>query len=184
MKKLFLIVLVLAVSATATKAQFYIGGSLGFWHEKENTSFGISPEVGYSFNNRWTAGLAIGFDYAVYTPALSNLYRSEVINFYAAPYARFHYFSKDKIKLFLDGVVGISTSTTETNNPSLPIEERKSTDLGFQIVIRPGIAINLTDHFSLMGTFGVLGYRYNYRDSNGWGLNLRNALSLGFYYSF
>jgi len=185
MKRLFLAILVMAASVTAGKAQFYVGGSLGFWHSGEKTSFGISPDAGYSFNNRWAAGLAVGFDYWMDRPVHSIFFRQDVIDFYAAPYARFNYFSKEKVKLFLDGVVGISTATYKTDNPNFDIQGRKYTDWGWQVIIRPGIAINLTDHFCLVGTFGTLGYRNDYRNTtDGFGLDLHNSLGSGFYYSF
>ena len=175
MKKLLLAVMVLVASATATKAQFYIGGSLGFWsnswhYSRGITSFNIAPDAGYSFNDRWAVGLAVGFDMDIYQKN-HPYYPNNRYYFYAEPYARFNYFSTDRIKLFLDGVVGISL-----NHNGLE---------GFQVIIRPGIAINLTDHFSLDGTFGTLGFRQDYRNTNsGFGLDLTNSLEFGFYYSF
>jgi len=187
MKKLFLTVMVLAAGATATKAQFYIGGGLGFWHKKEHsTTFNISPDAGYSFNDRWAVGLTVGFDALMYSKKGNWGYIDEngefyyrtpknIFGFYAAPYARFSYFSKDRVKLFLDGVVGISTEMKKDYDP----------DFGFQVIVRPGIAINLTDHFSLVGTFGALGWRHNYRNTNsGFGFDFHNSLGFGFYYSF
>jgi hypothetical protein len=187
MRRLFLALGVLTASMAAAKAQFYIGGGLGFWYEKEyRTTFNISPEAGYSFNDRWTAGLAVGFDAIIYSDAGKTtitvidgeIYTHTVRNnylFYVTPYARFNYFSKDRIKLFLDGVVGVSTEIHSGHDP----------DWGFQIIIQPGISINLTEHFRLVGIFGTLGWRYNYRNTNnGLGLDLRNSLRLGFYYSF
>ena len=191
MKKLFVAVMVLGASVTAAKAQFYVGGSLGFWHDpkkstsydtsyeiitihSKSTSFWIEPDAGYSFNERWTVGLSIGFQFIRYSDTWSDgAYENEnEISFYVSPYARFNYFSKDKIKLFLDGVVGVSA-------------ENAAESFGFQVIIRPGIAIHLTEHFSLVGTFGALGYRQNYRYTrDGFGLDLSNSLGFGFYYSF
>jgi hypothetical protein len=185
MRRLFLIFAVLAASITATKAQFYIGGNLGFWYEKEyKTTFNISPDVGYLFNNHWAAGLSIGFeanipykqrlyvriedDGSIYTYTPKNDFY-----FYAAPYARFNYFSIDKFTFFLDGIVGVSAENSWRSNA-----------WGFQVTICPGISINLTEHFSLEGTFGALGYWYNYCNTHGFGLKLSNYLTLGFYYSF
>ena len=47
MKKLFLAVVVIAASITTAKAQFYIGGSLGLWHNfdyPKTTSFNIASD--------------------------------------------------------------------------------------------------------------------------------------------
>jgi len=172
MKKLVVVVMVGVASITATKAQFYVGGGLGFWHEPTySTSFWIEPEAGYSFNERWTIGLSIGFEHITYYEPYIIKKKYTKYFFYASPYARFNYFSTDKIKLFLDGVVGISTGFPA--------------DFGFQVIVRPGISINLTDHFTLIGTFGALGYRQSYRNTrDGFGLDLSNSLRVGFYYSF
>ena len=178
MKKLFLAVAIFTASITVTKAQFYIGGGLGFWINNHVTSFSISPEAGYSFNNRWAVGLGVGLDATFrgdtwYTNANGSVAKlpRKSIYFYAEPYVRFNYFSAEKVNLFLDGVIGLSMGTGNIS--------------GFQTIIRPGIAINLTKHFSLVGTFGAFGYRQDYRNrTNGFGLNLTNSLGFGFYYSF
>jgi len=168
MKKLLLAVMVLVASVTVSKAQFYVGGGLGFWHSPNlSTSFWIEPEAGYSFNERWAVGMSTRLDFTIYSKNVSYV---NGVSFYVEPYARYTYFSADKVKLFLDGVVGVSKENHES--------------LGFQIIVRPGISINLTDHFSLVGTFGALGYRYAHRNSHGFGLNLSNSLRFGFYYSF
>ena len=190
MKKLFLVVVVVAASITTGKAQFYIGGSFGFWYDNttpKTTSFNIAPDAGYSFNNRWAVGMAIGFDARIYHDKTQNWvyinpdgssssYISTYSNdyyFYAEPYARFNYFSVDRIKLFLDGVLGVA------------VAEHGSFG-GFQVIVRPGISINLTDHFTLVGTFGRLGCSFGgYRNSaDGFGFWLRNSFGLSFYYSF
>ena len=182
MRKLLLSVMVLVASATAAKAQFFVGGGLGFWYDKPTTSFNISPEVGYSFNDHWAVGLPIGFSLYKTTDnaGLSGEIKTTRTSFYLEPYARFKYFSAEKVSLFLDGVVGVSVNNSSSGNyKSDPIT-------GFQIIIRPGIAVNLTDHFSLVGTFGALGYRKDYRNNaaSGFGLSLHNSLGFGFYYSF
>jgi hypothetical protein len=186
MRRLFLAAAILVASVTVTKAQFYVGGGLDFWYETSENApgyilFGISPDMGYSFNNRWAVGLVIGFDFIKYRQNVANVYGDNLfINFYAEPYARFNYFSKEKVKLFLDGAIGISTGNHN--------------DFGFQVIVRPGIAFDLTEHFKLVGTFGTFGYRHDYRSANygrygsgttnGFGLHLSNSLGLGFYYSF
>ena len=191
MKKLFLAVVVITASITIGKAQFYIGGSLGLWHNfyySKTTSFNIAPDAGYSFNSRWAVGLAIGFDAEIYhnknpqkwvyfspNGSTDTTYYVPVndYSFYVEPYARFNYFSTDRIKLFVDGVVGVALG-------------HRGNFQGFQVIIRPGISINLTDHFTLVGTFGRLGCSFGgYRNNaSGFGFWLRNSFGLSFYYSF
>ena len=57
---------------------------------------------------------------------------------------------------------------------------------GFEIGIKPGIALDMTDHFSLITKFGFLGYRddYKYDNSVSWLSLSTEDLSIGFVYSF
>ena len=189
MKKLFLAITIMVASVSATNAQFYIGGGLSLWHYNGNTkttSFSISPDAGYSFNNHWTVGLAVGFDARFYhdkteeriyinsdgIPETSIYTYHNYYSFYAEPYARFNYFSTDRVKLFLDGVLGVA------------LDEHGRYD-GSQVIVRPGISVNITEHFSLVGTFGMLGYIHGvYLNNTGFGFRLQNSLRFGFYYSF
>jgi len=195
MKKLFLAVAIFTASMTATKAQFYIGGGVGFWYQSvrgfyHETIFNISPDAGYSFNKHWIAGLSLGFEAYIPDKKVTHYYHEDGtfydhVNenrywFYAEPYARFTYFSTDRISLFVDGVVGISTWTQREKGRGVG-----ETLIGGQVILRPGIAVNLTQHFSLVGMFGTFGYRHDYRNTRGFGFDLSGqALHFGFYYSF
>ena len=49
----------------------------------------------------------------------------------------------------------------------------------------PGIAIDITDHFAFVTTYGFLGYRDDYRGSSVSGLNFGTEdLNVGFYFKF
>ena len=53
--------------------------------------------------------------------------------------------------------------------------------------MKPGLAIKLTDHFSLVTKYGFLGYRDDYMlgAGNGYGFNFSSEdLSIGFHYTF
>ena len=93
MKKI-LVAAVVAFSSLAANAQIWMGGSLGFdYTDNDNskavTTFTISPEVGYTLDEKWDLGLAINANfksvedgdntntfsvepYARYTFAMSN----------------------------------------------------------------------------------------------------------------
>lgn len=58
---------------------------------------------------------------------------------------------------------------------------------GFELGVKPGLAIKLTDHFSLVTKYGFLGYRDDYMlgAGNGYGFNFSSEdLSIGFHYTF
>ena len=68
--------------------------------------------------------------------------------FTIAPYARYFFLNSDVVRLFADGGFGFSTSKTKGN------DALNSWNIG----IKPGIAIKLSDHFCLVAKYGFLGY--------------------------
>lgn len=73
MKKIIIVLLAAAASftaankASAQEKGLWIGGKLGYWHDKtegvKTDSFSIAPEAGYDFNKRWSVGVALGYEY-------------------------------------------------------------------------------------------------------------------------
>ena len=66
MKKIFL-TLVVALMAVSANAQVYVGGGFGVASTSVDggddvTSYKFVPEVGYSFNDEWAAGVAFGWE--------------------------------------------------------------------------------------------------------------------------
>lgn len=166
---MFLFVVMVALSM---KAQVYVGGTVSFWHNNDNfesTWFTIAPEIGYNFNEKWAVGGNIGFSY-------EKIDDVKTTGFAIAPYARYSYYENKIVRLFLDGGFGISTSKIGDNDALT----------GFEIGIKPGIAIKLNDKFSLVAKCGFLGYREDYMlGVNGAGLALTSEdLSFGFHYEF
>ena len=172
MKKIVLFLFVVMV-ALSVKAQVYVGGSISFWHDDndfETTTFTIEPEIGYNFNEKWAIGGNIGFAY-------SKKDDVKYTAFAIAPYARYSYYENKIVRLFVDGGVGISTYKHGENDAVN----------GWEIGLKPGIAIKLNEKFSLIAKCGFLGYRDDYmqKDNSGTGFNLGSEdLSFGFHYEF
>lgn len=167
MKK-FLVMAVMAVMALGVSAQVYVGGSLGYTHEKyddgDADKFTIAPEIGYNMNDNWAVGAALNYTW------VKDAYNMFSIN----PYARYTYFRTDLVSLFIDGGVDLGFSK--------PDEGDSSTIWG--IGLKPGISLNLNEKFSLVAHMGFLGYRDLQEAGKVYGLDLHNNLSFGFYYNF
>ena len=185
MKKFILSVMVSFVALVAS-AQVYVGGSFTFAHdgEYEFNVFEIAPEVGYSFNDMWGIGGAIGFTHVNPVGGVNTN------TFYINPYARFTYFRKGILSLFLDGSLGFSTSKYKDHGDA---------DNGVKIGIEPGVAVNVTEHFGFVAKYGFLGYRDKYTGAvyrsslnntlvytdSASGIDFSpSSLSFGFYYTF
>lgn len=189
MKKIFTLI-VMAIAAIATPAMagdWYLGGNVGFMHRESNAhkinEFSIQPEVGYNFSDRWAVGGQIGYLYR-------NTYNVDPnvnLNLFTInPYARFSYFrtSNNLIQLFIDGSVGLGIGSTSAGGNS-------STACTYEIGLKPGIAVNITDHFSVVAHLGFVGYHgaNNKAKAGGeeeyGGINFHsNNLNFGFYYTF
>lgn len=170
MKKI-VIILFVAMTALSMKAQVYVGGTVGLWHDDDAdaTVFALSPEVGYNLSERWAIGGVLTFIH-------KNNNDIKKTGFALAPYARYSYYENKIVRLFVDGGFGFST---------YKIKEMDAVN-GFEIGFKPGIAVKLNEHFSLVAKCGFLGYRDDYMSGdNGYGFNFTSEdLSFGFHYEF
>ena len=108
MMKKFVILLFVLAASLSVKAQVYVGGSLGLWHndDADRTSFTLAPEVGYELNEAWSVGATLAF-----THSKTKVEKIKTITngFAFAPYARYSFFNSKIIRLFVDGGIGVST---------------------------------------------------------------------------
>lgn len=169
MKKIVMLLFVVMVGMSA-KAQVYMGGTLGLWHNDDTdaTSFTLAPEVGYELNQQWAIGASLVFKH---TKA-----NEKDRSFGFAPYVRYSFFEHKSLRLFADGCLGISSTK----------HGHADSEAGFELGIKPGLAVKLTDHFSLVTKWGFLGYRDDYmQGQDGYGFSFSSEdLSIGFHYAF
>ena len=128
----------------SVKAQVYVGGTVGLWHndDLDATFFKLEPEVGYNLSEKWAVGGVLAFAHGKADEGKYNA-------FALAPYARYSYYENKVVRLFVDGGFGFST------------QKVKGFDSvnGFEIGFKPGIAIKLNSKFSAVAKCGFLGYR-------------------------
>lgn len=178
MKK-FLVMAFMAVMALGASAQVYLGGSIGYAHktidvedegetfEVKSDAFTIAPEIGYNLSEKWAVGAGLEYTW------LKDAYN----HFSIHPYARYTYFRTDNnlVQLFVDGGFNIGYMKPDGGDSEC------TWGIGFE----PGIALNLTEKFSLVAHVGFLGYKDEKAAGKTYGLNLDgNDLSFGFYYNF
>lgn len=169
MKKLFILLLaMLSVTANAQEEKkSYVGGSLGFWHEKtteeagtlKTTSMHILPEIGQWLNEHFAVGATLGFGQTnaelkqkmnPYNP-IKTTTRAITIS----PYFRYEYFQKELVGLFFDGVFGIGV---------LKQKEQMHNFTTYEIGLRPGVSFHVSNRIHLHGHFGFLGVKGNSED--------------------
>lgn len=146
MKKMMLLcaLMVVAMATYAQEGQWYVGGTVNFWHDndEDNTTFTLAPEVGYQFNSQWSVGGEIAFSH-------SSPYSVKRNAFWLAPYARYTFLRKGIFGMFLDGGLGFSTAKVKSAD----------SENGFEIGIKPGFFVQVSDRFRILAKYGFLGYR-------------------------
>ena len=176
MKKLFLTMLI-AIVAVSTKAQIYAGGELGFWrdYDENHTNFTVKPEVGYHLSDKWAIGINIGYEYNYTKGTKANTVE-------VSPYARYTVVTWGSVNLFLDGGFGFSTTK---------IKDVDDSSNGWEIGIKPGLSVDLTDKLSFITHVGFLGFRDYDKNAKqefgqeGFGFNVDgNDLTFGLIYNF
>ena len=87
------------------------------------------------------------------------------------------YYENKIVRLFIDGGLGFSTNRIKGAD--------KATN-GYEIGLKPGIALKLNKNFSLIAKCGFVGFRDDYSvTEDGFGISLQSEdLSFGFHYEF
>ncbi len=156
------------------QARYFVGGELGLLYDdsRETIRLTIAPELGYAINRSWTVAGAIGYTYEGQEGYTEN-------GFFFAPYVRWTYFSKGILGLHVDGGLGVSVTSSKYKN----MEAERV--VGFEVGFRPGLSIQITERFSVVGHVGFLGYRDAYLGSSLSGLTISgNDFGVSLYYLF
>ena len=179
MKKFFVLAVVAVIAVSAAAQNWYVGGAFGYAHETKEVDmdganvkvksdiFTIAPELGYNIDDNWAVGATLNYTWA----------KDAYNRFAISPYARYTYFRTDNnlLSLFVDGGVGLGYLKPDGG------DSKCTWEIGF----KPGLAINLTEKFSLVAHIGFLGYKDLKEAGKTYGVNLDgNDITFGFYYNF
>ena len=138
MRKLFLLVVIVMAAITASAQEgIYLGGGISLWrnNDVDKTSFSITPDVGYNLSEKWAVGVELAYAHKGYDGEDCN--KHECICFWL----RMHVTLSMKTRLyvlFLDMGFGFSTYK----------EKHVDSVNGFEIGVKPGLAVKLNDNFS------------------------------------
>ncbi len=173
MKKIFAVAL-MAMMTLAANAQVYVGGSVAYSSVKATedasalNTFSFAPEVGYKFNDKWSAGLTIDFQSIDAEDETSTATGIGV-------YGRYNYLTTGIATLFVEAGVDYTAYNHDGGNT-------------FGIGLRPGLSVALSEKLSLVAKTGVFGYSKNSDERGGgsaFGIGVDNsALSFGLFYNF
>lgn len=180
MKKALMIIASAFVGMSAMAADNYIGGSVGVMRNSttKTTTATIKPEIGHHLSDKWAIGTSIGYTYTGYSNVNNH-------SFVFDPYARYYFYKKDRLSLFIEGGVDLSLGRTHYKGG-----DNSDTSVTVGIGLRPGIAYDINSQFSLVAHLGMAGYVYGNDAAKaakmftGGGVNLSDQVSFGLSYSF
>ena len=172
MKKIILLA-ALSFAAVTVNAQWFVGGSVGFGtstaKEGDNkatfTTFGLNPEVGYSFHDRWDVGIEGGYNFSTmkldedgdkvkggawHVAPFIQYSAVEFKNFEIQFRADVHFAGGD---LFVDATGDLPLGHYNDNFDA-------ATEIGLNIT--PIVAYNISDRFQIRAAlnFASLGFNY------------------------
>lgn len=162
MKKLFLTLVIAFAGIFTANAQVWLGGSVNAMMNKDVKSFGVAPELGYSFAEvPLTIAVAADFDFYK-----DNLVKGSTLTL--TPYVRYTIATIEKFSVALDAMGEIGVKDVE----------------GYRLGIRPIIAWMATEHWTAAFSVGFLGYDNLYHNK-AFCLDFETAAPrFGLYYNF
>lgn len=168
-------VVVMMATLTASAQEMYIGGGISLWRntDTDQMAFTVSPDFGCELNERWAIGGELV--YAHNSSVDGNYVKN---GFAIAPYGRFSFYQNKVVRLFLDMGVGFSTYKGVG---------QEDTEVGFEVGVKPGLAIKCNEHFSFVTKVGFVGFRDSYlaSEKSGFGIDFNGSnISIGIEYAF
>lgn len=154
--------------------------------DKSGSSFKVIPEFGYQLNEKVSIGVQAGYSHGYASfgsltatdikSALSNMVSImgdisdedlKMNSFSIAPYIRYNFVEFGPAKLFVEGSIGysniktdglpkISSSSSSSSIGSISNKEAKLN--AFEIAVRPGISVDISQNLSVITKVGSLGF--------------------------
>ena len=128
-------------------------------------SWKIAPEIGFQFDKKWNAGVSLGY---------TGVENGQKV-FELAPYVRYTVCGSKVVDFFIEGTVGYAHYDNKK-----PLDDYDA----FEIGLKPGLKVNLSNHVAFVTKIGFLGYQ-RVDEANTWGFDVdgRNVM-FGINYKF
>ncbi|MBC9933714.1 outer membrane beta-barrel protein [Chitinophaga qingshengii] len=204
MKKLIVMAAVVLFGTQVAKAQLskgdvILGGNVNVKttsakvkdtdNKTTNTSFGVSPKVGYALNSNWVIGVfaETQFGNKKVTTATGDV-KTKTLDITPGVFVRnYHMIGQSKFAFFAEANAGYGFGNTKVEG------DKTESYTGFNVNVLPGITYFVTKHFMIEGAFGGLGYTYAQHKAEGTGVktnvsdfdfNFTKQLNLGVNFIF
>lgn len=173
-----------AMCSLSVNAQVWVGGSVGFSrfdYESQNGSLANSnssptrlffgPKIGYNFNDKWAVALA--FDYSSADSKASYVYsnserKTSSHDFLVTPFVRYTFAKSGIVSFYVDGGASIGWGKQKDkihydyyDDDRSGLESDCDKTNSFDIGLRPGMLIDLSDNVALELNLGFFGYTHS-----------------------
>jgi len=200
MKKFLAVIALLSIISTSSFAaggQFYAGGTLGYFVNSSNSSgatssvgglttintassseFSISPEIGFTINDKFDAGLRFSYS----TKSTKLPYGNTTINttgYGIAPYCRYVLADVGDFRFLAKFLISYDTAKDDFHGA-------KALDT-IGLLLSPVVEYKVTKYFSLVATAGAIGLSFSSQgkvNSTTFGFNRGLGGELGVSFSF
>nr|MBQ0091115.1 hypothetical protein [Candidatus Enterousia merdequi] len=155
MKKIALtsLLAVFAVSGAHAATDYFVGGSFAFLTNEEHTStFGVVPEFGWKYNDKWDFGVKAGF-------AREHEEDENIYTYGAGVFARYNVVQFGDFKVLVRGDADIEFSTYDKDD----FDAETFTSIGFSVA--PMVTYDISESFTLYAKLNFLSVdaRYNFK---------------------
>lgn len=174
MRVFYIFIFVLTCFVANAQSKWAIGGEFMMWRNEttDNAKIKIAPSVIYEFNPKFDFG--VNLSYLIDQTDNTTTPHSHDIGVSVSPFVRHYLFSDNTVRVFCDYTAGYGyNGQAETRN-------------GFEVGVKPGIALSLTEKINVITHIGFLGYRQDFCGlESGYGLKLNTEdISIGLIFNF
>lgn len=179
MKKIFAVIVFALVTVNVCNAQFFVGGELGIGASSRKTkqdqgsgttveikqpssfSLELGPKFGYFFNEKWSIGLILVYNYSQQTVHTTSPKEKTMNHLWGgSPYVRWAFARVKNFSFVAEGMINFRGGFSKTT-PSANDAKTYSFRTGFNIV--PVITYDLGRHFVLETRLNFLSIGYAFR---------------------
>ena len=186
MKRAISIIFILAATAAAGKAQYFIEGSIDISYNEELISwsntfvqnkkvnsaffFSVSPSVGYQLNDKIAVGAKVSFSTSIverispdvtYNPDLDMVTISRQPRWSFGVFGRYQLWGTEKLSLLFESSVSIGRgSTTEEQTGS--ITKKTESQFSFGVNAAPLVTYDISERWSIKTTINLLSLSSNF----------------------
>ncbi len=171
MKRVIIVLIILATTSLAGNAQFFIEGNIGVTYNSDyrydtsqsnpaNFSFDISPQVGYWLNDHIAVGTTVSLrqrilkDIVIDPDNPDQKIEQRFPGWEFAVFGRYKLWGKENFSLLVESSIFIDGSSVKEKNGSNTKKIQSESTFGLSVY--PLISYDLTDKFSIITTCSFL----------------------------